>query len=124
MLGFPRHNGAGFGYERDLILRTFRGRGVTNVVFLTGDVHHGELIRHAPFQDWTFHEFVAGPLAARQGYPHPLDRSLHSRSLGSLGWSYNFGEIVADGGSLEARIIDARGAVRLSARLVADVRLH
>jgi hypothetical protein len=67
-----------------------------------------------------FHEFVAGPLAARQSFPHPLDRSLAPRSLGSLGWADNFGEIVADGATLQARIYDAAGVARVSVRLSAE----
>lgn len=121
VLGFPRP-GAGYRRERHLILETFRVRRVRNVVFLGGDVHHAEFIRHAPYPDRTFHELLAGPLAARQGYPHPLDRSLHSRSLGSLGWSYNFGEPAADGARLQARIVDASGAVRVAADVSAEPR--
>ena len=119
LFGFPRHTGTGFVWERDLILRELRARGVRNVIFVAGEAHHGELIRYEPFPDWVFHEFVAGPLAARQSFPHPLDRSLGPRSLGSLGWADNFGEIVADGATLHARIYDVAGVVRASVRLSA-----
>jgi alkaline phosphatase D len=119
VLGFPRR-GTGFVHERDAILGTLRDRGVRNLVFLSGDVHHAELIRHVPARGFTVHEFIAGPLAARQGYPRPLDRSLRSRSLGSLGWAYNFGEIEADGAALTARIIDVAGAVRAAVRISAN----
>jgi alkaline phosphatase D len=115
VLGFPRNGGTGFVHERDLILGELRARRVQNVVFLSGDVHHAELIRHQPRADYVVHEFIAGPLSARQGYPRFLDRSLNSRSLASLGFALNFGEIVADARTLTARIVDASGKVRARA---------
>jgi hypothetical protein len=81
-------------------------------VFLSGDVHHAEHIRHQPAADFVLHEFIAGPLSARQGYPRFLDRSLNSQSLASLGFALNFGELVADATTLTARIVDASGNVR------------
>jgi alkaline phosphatase D len=110
VLGYPRP-GAGFAHERDLILDTLRRQGVRNVVFLSGDVHHAQFLRHE-VGGYGVHEFVAGPLAARQGFPRFLDRSLHSRSLGSLGLANNFGEILVDGDTLSAWIHDSAGAVR------------
>jgi alkaline phosphatase D len=119
LLGFPRGNGTGYAFERDLILATLRDRGVRNVVFLTTEVHHAQLIRHEPAPGWFFHEFSAGPLDARQGYPHPLDRSLRSRSLGSVGLVNNFGEMTASAEALDVRVIDGSGATRLTLRLPA-----
>jgi alkaline phosphatase D len=120
VLGYPRGSGTGFAHERDLILAALRARGVRNVVFLTGDVHHAELIRHEPAPGHVLHEFIAGPLSARQGYPRFLDRSLHSRSLDSLGLALNFGELFADSTSLTARIIDATGTIRARTTLRTD----
>jgi hypothetical protein len=120
LFGFPRQTRTGFTWERDFILGELRARGARNVIFLSGEAHHGELIRYERFPDWVFHEFVAGPLAARHSFPHPLDRSLAPRSLGSLGWADNFGEIVASGAALHARIYDVAGVVRASVRLSAE----
>jgi len=119
LLGFPRLGGTGFAFERDTVLESLRRRGTRNLVFLTGEVHHAELIRHEPVPGWSFHEFAAGPLSARPGYPRPLDRSLRSTSLGSLGWALNFGEITADADTMTVRIIDAGGGVRVVLRLPA-----
>lgn len=83
-------------------------------MFLSGEVHHAELIRHDLGDGYRIHELVAGPLAARPGVPRFLDRSLGSRSLG---FTNNFGEIVADGGRLIARIRDRSGAVRRTLHL-------
>ena len=116
VVGYPR-GGTGFVHERDLILAELRARGVRDVVFLTGDVHHAELLRHQPAADYAIHEFIAGPLSARQGYPRFLDRSLHSRSLGSLGFAMNFGEILADATTLTSRIIDVSGTTRATTTL-------
>jgi len=121
MFGYPRP-GTGFVHERDLVLRTLRERGVRDVVFVSGDVHHAELLRHEPASGFVVHEFIAGPLAARRGYPRFLDRSLGSRSLGSLGWAHNFGEIIADGAALRVNIIDSAGRVRVALRVPAERR--
>jgi alkaline phosphatase D len=116
VFGYPR-GGNGFVRERTAILDAIRAGGMRNVVVLSGDVHHAELIRHEPAPGFVLHEFIAGPLAARQGFRRFLDRSLHSRSLGSLGWANNFGELVADGDGLTVRIIDAAGRPRTSLAL-------
>jgi alkaline phosphatase D len=118
VLGYPRP-GHGFVWERSLILNTLRAHGVRNVVFLTGDVHHAELLRH-DVGGYVVHEFVAGPLSARHGFPRFGDRSLATRSLGSLGFANNFGEIIADHGTLTARIRDSAGTVRARVQLIAE----
>jgi alkaline phosphatase D len=118
VLGF-RRPGTGFVHERDVILTAIRDLGVDNVVVLSGDVHHAELIRHEPLPGLVLHEFVAGPLAARQGFKRFLDRSLRSRSLGSLGWAKNFGELTADAETLTVHIVDGAGATRVRLRLPA-----
>jgi alkaline phosphatase D len=119
ILGYPRP-GNGFAWERDLILGTLREEGVRNVAFLTGEVHHAELIRHDLATGYHVHEFVAGPLAARRGFPRFLDRSLGSRSLGRLGLAANFGEVVADGRALTVRIRDRSGSARTTLQLTAE----
>jgi alkaline phosphatase D len=110
--GFPDESGTGFAVERDAILRDLRGRGVKNLVFLAADVHHAELIRHHPSTEWSFHEFIAGPLSASLGRPRPLDQALNPRSLWALGSVENFGVIAVDAASLTVRIIDVDGQLR------------
>jgi alkaline phosphatase D len=112
ILGFPEEAGTGFATERDAILRDLRLGGVKNLVFLAADLHHAELIRHHPTTEWSFHEFIAGPLSASMGRPRPLDDTLNPRSLWALGGALNFGEIAVDAASLTVRIIDADGHVR------------
>lgn len=110
--GLPEEGGTGFAVERDAILGELRSRGVRNLVFLAADVHHAELIRHRPTAEWSFHEFLAGPLSASFGRPRPLDDALNPRSLWALGGVENFGEIAVDAAALTVRIIDADGQVR------------
>jgi alkaline phosphatase D len=110
--GFPEEGGTGFAAERDAILRDLRGRGVKNLVFLAADVHHAELIRHHPTTEWSFHEFIAGPLSTSMGRPRPLDDALNPRSLWALGNVFNFGEVALDATTLTVRIIDVDGRVR------------
>jgi alkaline phosphatase D len=113
ILGLPQ-DGAGFATERDAILRAFRERDVRNVVVIAADVHHAELIRHHPHLDWSFHEFIAGPLAASPGRPRPLDFSLTPRSLFARGGVFNFGEVTIEPAHLTVRLIDDTGAVMFS----------
>jgi PhoD-like phosphatase len=109
VLGSPEDNGTGFAVERDAILRAFRERGVQNVAFLAADVHHAELIRHHPTPEWSFHEFIAGPLSASLGRPRPLDMGLNPRSLFAMADAENFGEVSIDPTGLTVRIIDVSG---------------
>ena len=110
--GVPDEHGTGFAVERDLILRTLRQRGVRNLVFLAADVHFAQLIRHHPTTEWSFHEFIAGPLSASPGRPRPLDQALNPRSLWSLGGTNTFGDVAIDTGGLTVRIVDGEGQER------------
>src|SRR5205823_8575888 len=114
VLGFPEDNSTGYAVERDAILRVLRERGVTNLVFLAADVHHAELIRHHPTPEWSFYEFIAGPLSASLGRPRPLDLRLSPRSLFALGGVETFGEVSVDPAGLTVRIVDVSGAVRFT----------
>jgi hypothetical protein len=108
VFGLPQE-GAGFATERDAVLAHFRARGVKNLIFVVADVHHAELIRHHPHHDWSFHEFIAGPLSATMGRPRALDASLNGRSLFGRGGVFNFGEITVEPQSLTVRILDDAG---------------
>ncbi len=109
--GVPEENGTGFAHERDAIVRFARDRKVKNLVVVTADVHHAELIRHHPTPDFSFHEFIAGPLAASLGRPRPLDAALSPRSLFARGGVRNFGEVVIERAHLTVMIVDEAGTV-------------
>jgi phosphodiesterase/alkaline phosphatase D-like protein len=94
------------------VLESFRSAGVRNLVFLTADVHHAEILRHQPAETWSFHEFAAGPLAAFHGLSRPVDQGMNPQTLFALGGIDNFGVIDLDAGSLTVRIIDVNGTVR------------
>jgi len=110
--GFPEEGGTGFAMERDAILRDLRARGVKNLVFLAADIHHAELIHHRPMPDWSFYEFIAGPLSASLGRPRPLDDALGPRSLFAFGGADNFGVIRIEPATLGVRIVDTDGQER------------
>jgi alkaline phosphatase D len=112
--GQPEEHSTGFAVERDAILRTLRQRGLRNLVVIAADVHHAELIRNHPTPEWSFHEFIAGPLSASPGRPRPLDAGLNPRSLWSLGGTANFGDIAIDPAGLTVRIVDAQGQTRFT----------
>jgi alkaline phosphatase D len=111
VLGLAPETGTGFVTERDAILRELRVRGVRNLVVITADVHHAEVIQHRPHREWSFHELIAGPLSATPGRPVPLDARLAPRSLFAQGGVYNFGEVAIDRSRLTVRLIDDQGAV-------------
>ncbi|MBI4240974.1 MAG: alkaline phosphatase D family protein [Candidatus Rokubacteria bacterium] len=110
--GLAEEAATGFAMERDALLREFRMATVRNLLWLTADVHHAELIRHQPWPDFAFHEFIAGPLAASRGRPRPLDVTLKPRSLFGLGDTDNFGQLTIDRDRLTVRIFDASGTMR------------
>jgi alkaline phosphatase D len=111
VFGVVPENPTGFATERDGILAALRARSVNNLVAVTADVHHAEIIRHEPQRDFAFYEFIAGPLSATTGRPRPLDETLNSRSLFAHGGTYNFGEVTIDGGGLTVSIVDEQGSV-------------
>jgi alkaline phosphatase D len=108
--GLPQ-DGAGFVAERDAILDHLRKHDVKNLVFVTADVHHAEVIRHEPTPSWSFYELVAGPLSAAPGRPRPPDVTLNPRSLFARGGVFNFGEVAIEPGRLTVRLIDDAGTV-------------
>lgn len=118
--GMPEEHATGFALERDAILREFRAGKVRNLVWLTADVHHAELIQHHPWSDFSFHEFIAGPLAASRGRPRPLDIRLNPRSIFGLGDADNFGEVTIDADRLTVRIFDASGTMRFEHTIAPD----
>lgn len=109
IFGVPQE-GVGFATERDAILAAFRAAGIKNLVVLSGDFHYIEIARLAPWPGWTFHELIAGPLAARPGLPIPLDDGLNPRSLFSRGGTNNFGLVTVDATGLTARFIGEDGS--------------
>jgi alkaline phosphatase D len=120
VFGLPTDDPTGFAWERNAILHSLRTQGVKNLVFVVGDVHHAELIRHEPQPGFVFHEMIAGPLSAGLGRPRPLDDSLNPRSLFAYGGVFNFGEVTVDGQALTVRFIDADGAVMFTHALVPE----
>lgn len=120
VLGLAPERGTGFVTERDAILGEWRARGVRNLVFVTADVHHAEVIRHQPYPDWSFHELIAGPLSAQTGQPRPLDRRLGSRSLFARGGLLTFGEVTIDPAHLTVRLLDEQATVLFTHSLAAE----
>ena len=113
ILGFPQ-DGAGFATERDALLATFRKHQVRNLIVIAADVHHAELVRHHPYLEWSFHEFIAGPLSASVGRPRPLDIGLNPRTLFARGGVFNFGEVTVEPSVLTVRLIDDADSVMFS----------
>jgi alkaline phosphatase D len=109
--GLPDEKGTGFASERDAILGRLRDAGVKNLVVLTADVHHAEIIRHEPTPGFAFHELIAGPLSATHGAPRVLDQTLRPRTVWGRGGVNNFGQVAIDADGLTVRIVDEAGTV-------------
>jgi alkaline phosphatase D len=120
VFGLPTDDSTGFATERDAILKELRARGVKNLVFVIGDVHHAEMARHEPQRGFVFHELIAGPLSASTGRPRPLDDSLGPRSLFAHGGLYNFGEVTVDAQGLAVRFLDVDGALMFTHALAPE----
>jgi len=116
------------GFERELLglLQGWRDAGVRNLVFLTTDVHFATGLRYRPFPEFTFLEFVSGPLNAGMFPKQELDETLRPerlflygppdpmnvRGLEEARRYFNFGELDIDAsGALRARIVNGDGAV-------------
>jgi alkaline phosphatase D len=111
VFGMTEDGATGFAHERDAILGAFRRAGVKNVIVITADVHHAEIIRHEPAPGFTVHELVAGPLSATFGVPRPLDEALNPVSLWRRSGVNNFGEASIQAERLTVRIIGEDGTV-------------
>ena len=114
VFGLPLPSATGFAAERDAILSALRQGGVKNLVFLTAEAHHAELMRHQITSGWAVHELMAGPLSAALGRPRPLDVTLNPRSLFALGGVETFGQVSIDATGFTVRIVDIAGQIRFS----------
>ncbi|WP_447977632.1 alkaline phosphatase D family protein [Candidatus Nitrospira bockiana] len=105
-------DGTGFLTELQGIVGA--ARGVRNIVWLAGDVHYTQVNVYDPDGDGQtdFHEFIAGPLSARQGRPVPPNPDLKPATLYSEGGFDNFGAVTVDGETLRVSIRDGDGHVR------------
>lgn len=66
----PQDDYASYEHELRLLVEAFRDAGVTDVVWLTADVHWGQAIE---YPDWGFWEFVGSPIGANpRKAPRPL----------------------------------------------------
>jgi alkaline phosphatase D len=101
----------GFAAERDAILRALHDRGVTNVVFLAGDVHFALFAAHEPWPGFRVHELIAGPLSARPQRARMPDGTLGSQVLFSAGRVPTFGELDVTPDGLTARVYDGSGTL-------------
>ncbi len=108
---FREGSSTGFEHELESIVRSLGDRRIRNIVWLTTDVHHAEIIRYAPRPDLTFYEFLAGPLSASRGRPGQLDHTLNPVSLFARGDFLNFGQVAIDAQGLTVRIYDEQGKV-------------
>ncbi len=120
----------GFERELDELLRNLARAGVTNLLFITADVHFATGFRYQPFLEFPgfeFHELVTGPLSAGL-FPTPaVDTTFAPQRLFFYGppdaaaiqdfatarrW-FNFGLIAIDGeGVLSFQLVDGFGTTR------------
>ena len=100
---------SGFEHELQMIVRALADLRIKNLVWISADVHHAEIIRYRPRVDFTFYELIAGPLSASRGRPRPLDQTLSPVSLFARGDFFNFGQIALDAHGLTVRIYDEGG---------------
>jgi alkaline phosphatase D len=114
-------DGTGFETELKVIVEHIMTRHVTNVVWLTADVHFVEANAYDVDRDGVsdFHEFVAGPLSAASKSPPPVRSPFAVRTLIAEGGYLNFGKVRADASTFEVTIIDDSGKVRFTHRLLA-----
>ncbi|ASF08894.1 putative phosphodiesterase/alkaline phosphatase [Nocardia brasiliensis NBRC 14402] len=128
--------GAPSGRETEIaqVLSAIKANKVTDVVWLTADVHYTAAHHYAPgraaFTDFDeFWEFVSGPLNAGAFGPNPLDGTFGPEAVfvhappvqnsSPLDEYQHFGEVLIDGKSREltVNLCDATGSVLFSKQL-------
>src|SRR5207253_2873300 len=107
--------------ELRTILAFIKAQGITNVVWLATDVHHGRLIRYQPTGDLAglvFHEFISGPVSALSLPVVALAKTFGPVDLFAKGGVpgassfFNFGVVkIAEDGTLTVEIRDVEGKV-------------
>lgn len=114
-------DGTGFERERQVIVDAILGQKTRNVVFIAGDVHYVQANLYDPNGDGIpdFHEFIAGPLSAAPGRMTYPSSALKPTNLIHEGGYDNFGLVRVTASSFETTILDDRGKVRFSHRLLA-----
>jgi alkaline phosphatase D len=134
-----RDDGEPLGRELELarILKAFKDNHVSNVVFVTADVHYCAAHHYSPdraaFKDFNpFWEFVAGPIAAGSFGPSPMDLTFGPRvdfaKSGTFanqsprtGDNQYFGHMdIDEDGVLDASLRDANGTVIYTRRLTPE----
>ncbi|MEM6398301.1 MAG: alkaline phosphatase D family protein [Bacteroidota bacterium] len=81
--------------ERDELLRRIASEGIKNVVFITGDRHHGELNKLRLNEDVVVYDFTASPLTSGSG--RIRNEVNENRVEGTLVTQRNFGFIEFSG---------------------------
>ncbi|MEM9999119.1 MAG: alkaline phosphatase D family protein, partial [Bacteroidota bacterium] len=106
-------NWATYPHERQRLLQAIDERGIEGVVFLSGDRHHGELIRidrpaRYPLYDFTSSPLTAGASSARREQTNP------DRVDGTFVTQRHFGTLTVSGPRtdrvMELKAFDADGA--------------
>lgn len=115
-------SGTGFAHERNVIVETILFHQISNVVWITTDVHVAQVLAYDPHSEGkpAFHEFVCGPLSAGPGRPTSPETTLNPTVLYSDGGFFNFGEVVMDQDELNLRIVDDRGTTKFQISLPAQ----
>ncbi len=123
--------------EMARLLSFIKARSITNVVWLTADVHytaaHFYDPNHATFDDFApFWEFVSGPLNAGTFGPGALDPTFgpqvryqkvpESQNLPPSAGLQFFGHVAIDGDTevMTVRLMDSSGATLYSVDLIPD----
>jgi alkaline phosphatase D len=81
-------NHANFEKERSYILKRIEEENIRGVIFLTGDRHHSEVMKHKLANGNMVHEFTVSPLTARAN--SKVDEMNKNRIKGSLIQQRNF----------------------------------
>ena len=114
-------SGTGFYHELQFIVSHILQHQISNVLWLSGDVHIAQANAYDPNQDGVidFHECIAGPLSAGTRTASMPLPDLHPITLFSGGGFMNFGVIRGDHQRLTVQFIDETGVVRFEHTIAA-----
>jgi alkaline phosphatase D len=86
-----------YSHEYQSLLRFLKIHKINGVVFLTGDRHHGEVIRLDREQDYPLYDVTLSPLTSGVAKPHVSETNNPQRINNTLVEEQHFGKISISG---------------------------
>lgn len=94
-----------YSHEYNSLLQFLKKHRISGVVFLTGDRHHGEVIRLDREQDYPLYDITLSPLTSGVAKPHVTETNNPQRMPNTLVEEQHFGKINISGPKNERKLL-------------------